>query len=189
MSVARFTGVVPLLLLLLLLLLRPLPLFCRCCTARMLLKFRGSVGWTCPSLCPGWHAHIMCPLAHTEAPFLDSCHKTKTLKHGCCFTLAAMASKAYYCVIQAYSSRQHSENDKSNESSTTPLFLRLFLVPTAVESYNDTCTHMKAHEPTRRSTVRGCHKGENLKRGCCTVAAEPLTAGVVLQKQQQICEK
>ena len=39
-SAASFTGVVPLQLLL-----------HRCCTARMLLKFRGSAGWTCPSLC------------------------------------------------------------------------------------------------------------------------------------------
>ena len=32
----------------------------------------------------------------------------------------------------------------------------------------DTRAHiyMHAHEPTRRSTVRGCHKGLGLKRGC-----------------------
>ena len=27
------------------------------------------------------------------------------------------------------------------------------------------------HKPTRRSTLRGCHKGEILDRGCCAVAA------------------
>ena len=27
------------------------------------------------------------------------------------------------------------------------------------------------HKPTRRSTVRGGHKGKSLKRGCCAVAA------------------
>ena len=65
------------------------------------------------------------------------------------------------------------------------LLLRLFLVPTAVGSYNDTRTHTQAHEPIGRSTVRGCHKGKSLKRGCCTVAAQPWTAAVVLQKQRQ----
>ena len=54
-----------------------------------------------------------------------------------------------------------------------PLFLRLqlFLLRTAVGSYYDTHAHTHAHEPTGRSTVRGCHKGKSLKarplyRGC-----------------------
>ena len=37
------------------------------------------------------------------------------------------------------------------------------------EHYSRTCTH--AHKPTRRGTVRGCHKGKSFMRGCCTVAA------------------
>ena len=65
-SVARFNGVVPLLLLLR-----------RCCTARALVKFRGSVGWKFPSLlCSGWYTHII--RTHTEA-HVRSCHKTKAL--------------------------------------------------------------------------------------------------------------
>ena len=52
-----------------------------------------------------------------------------------------------------------------------PLFLRLFLVLNAMASYNDAHAHTCTHEPTHRSTVRSCHKGKSLKRGCCTVAA------------------
>ena len=60
MSLARLAGVVPLLLLLLLLLYR-----CYCCTARMDLKFRGSVGRNRnrPSLCSGWQPTY----AHTHS--------------------------------------------------------------------------------------------------------------------------
>ena len=32
-------------------------------------------------------------------------------------------------------------------------------------------TRTHTHELTRRSTVRGCHEGKSLKRGCCTIAA------------------
>ena len=67
MRVARFTGVVPLLL---------LPLLCRCCTARMFLKFRGSVGWNCP-LCSGWHSHII--RAHRST--IRNLHTTNTISY------------------------------------------------------------------------------------------------------------
>ena len=32
-------------------------------------------------------------------------------------------------------------------------------------------TRAHTDDPTRRSTVRGCHKGKRLKGGCCAVAA------------------
>ena len=53
----------------------------RCCAARVLLKFRGSVGCNCPSLCAGRHAH-----AHTEGdlearlPLYHGCHNVKSLR-------------------------------------------------------------------------------------------------------------
>ena len=53
---AAAAAVTPLLLLL---------LYC-CRTARMLLKFRGSVGWNRPSLCSGWHAHMLRAHVHTD---------------------------------------------------------------------------------------------------------------------------
>ena len=46
--------------------LRGSPVVYRCCTARMLLKFRGIFGWNCPSLCSGWHAHIIRTRAQTQ---------------------------------------------------------------------------------------------------------------------------
>ena len=70
-----------------------------------------------------------------------------------------------------------------------PVFLEaLFLIPAAVESY-DTHAHTRTLTNTRKSTVRGCQKGKNLKLSCCTVAAWPLTAAAVLQKQQQRAER
>ena len=58
----EFTCVAPPLLLLL----------CRCCTARMLLKFRGTVGWNLflVDMCSGWPAHIIRAHTHTEAPLV-----------------------------------------------------------------------------------------------------------------------
>ena len=47
-----------------------------------------------------------------------------------------------------------------------------------------TRTHARSRIHSRRSTVRGCHKGKSLKRGC-RVATKPLTAAAVLPKQQQ----
>ena len=43
----------------------------------------------------------------------------------------------------------------------------LFLTP----SHTRTLTN-----PQAENIVRGCHEGKSLKRGCCTVAAYPLTA-------------
>ena len=103
MSLARFPAVVLLLLLY------------RCCTARMRLKFRGSVGWNRDSSCSGWHAHIRTH-AHTEAPFVAV---TKIRYRYCytiyryCYTMAATTLKAYG-VVQAPSSnsRQQSKNEQ-----------------------------------------------------------------------------
>ena len=102
MSVARFTGGVVTLLLLL----------CRCCTARVLLNFRGGVSWSCLSMCSGWHTHIIRPHALAKAPFV-AVTKTNTLNYGyCCYAVTATASKAYG-VIQAHSSSvQHTTKQK-----------------------------------------------------------------------------
>ena len=84
-SLPRFAGVVPLLLLLLY----------RCFTKRMLLKFRGSVGWNRLSSCSGYHAHIR---TLTEAPFVAVTYLVNnTLNYGyyCC-TMDATTSKALW---------------------------------------------------------------------------------------------
>ena len=110
MSVARFTGVVPLLLLL-----------CRCCTARMLLKFRGSVGWNCPLSCSGWHARIRTH-ARTETRFAAVAKIPRSTAAHCC-TMAPTTSKAYGVIQVHSSSRQHSKNEKTAinaENCTSP---------------------------------------------------------------------
>ena len=43
-------------------------------------------------------------------------------------------------------------------------------------------TRTHTHEPKRRNTVHGCHKGKSLKRGCCTVAA-----AAIYEKQNNTC--
>ena len=76
----------------------------------------------------------------------------------------------------------------NNKLISTNIVETVFLVPTAVGSYDDTrarTRHKDADEPIRRSTIRGCQKGKSLERGSCTVAASPLVAAVVLQSQQQ----
>ena len=102
MSVARFTCVSPLLQQLLL---------CRCCTARMLVKFRGScVGWNLfrvDMCCPGWRAHIIRPLAHTKAPFVDEYLEVRLLLFRGCHSVTSLR-----CDEKAHSSRQHSKNGK-----------------------------------------------------------------------------
>ena len=82
MSVASFTGVVPLLLVLVLLYAAVL-----------------QVGLVPRCVQNGTHTQY----AHTETPFVCSCHQTKTSNYGCCFTVAAAASKSNG-VIQAHSS-------------------------------------------------------------------------------------
>ena len=49
-----------------------------CCTARrVLLKFRGNMGWNRPACAEdGTHTYHMRTHAHTEAPF-EPCHKKK----------------------------------------------------------------------------------------------------------------
>ena len=87
MSVSRFASVVSLLL-----------LSCRCCTVRMLLKFRRSVDWNLflVDMCSRRHAHIIRTHAHAEAPFVF-----------------ATASKAYGVIqAQSSSSRKLSEKEK-----------------------------------------------------------------------------
>ena len=80
----------------------------------------------------------------------------------------------------------------------TSVLQTVFLDSTAVGCFNDTRTNKHAHEPTRKSAVRGCLKGKSLTRGCCTVEAWLLYPGcvafdgcciIVLQNQQQRCEK
>ena len=140
------------------------------------------MGWNHPSLCWGSHAHIIRTVAHTEAPFVRSCHETKTLKYGYCYIMAAVTSKAYG-VIQAHSSSSSRQHSEKTLNGTSVLYeTAVLLVPIAVEPYNDARTLTNTH----RSTVRGCHQGKLLKRDCCTVAAYPLTAAtVVLQTEQQ----
>ena len=58
-----------------------------------------------------------------------------------------------YGVKQAYSSSNRSTNEKQKKARW---HRRLFLVPAAEGSYNDTRVHTHALEPTRRSTDRGC---------------------------------
>ena len=73
------------------------------------------------------------------------------LKYGYCYSVAATASKAYG-VRQAHgSSREHRKSEKEQQklNGTSVLETAVFLVPTAVEFYNDTRTHTHAHEPTR----------------------------------------
>ena len=74
----------------------------RCCTvtARMLLKFRGSAGGIVPRCVQDsttYHAHT-----HAHRSTVRSCHKTKTLRYGCCCIVAVTTSKAYG-VIQVHS--------------------------------------------------------------------------------------
>ena len=57
-------------------------------------------------------------------------------------------------------------NQKRNIAS---VLAAVVLVPIVVGSYNN--THARTRTLTRGSTVSGCHKGESLKRGCCTAAA------------------
>ena len=69
MRVARFAGVAPL-----------LPLLYRCCTTRgCFWNSERSVVWDRPSLCSGWHAHIIRIHAHTEASVV-CCYETKTFE-------------------------------------------------------------------------------------------------------------
>ena len=117
-------------------------LWYRCSAARILLKFRGSVGWNRAPLCSGWYAHIRTH-AHTEAPF-RSCHRTKTLKYGYCYAMAA-TSKADAMIQTHSSSRQHSTAKMKNSKK------KLFLVPTAVGSYNDTHAHSRIRTQKHRS--------------------------------------
>ena len=144
----------------------------RSCTAWVLLKFGASVGWNIPSLCSGWYAHT-----HTHRSTVRSCHKKKTLKYGYCYTIAVETSKAYDAV-QAHnsSSRQHGNNEKREEKKkqklncTSLLETAVFLVPAEVGCYA-VMTRTHARSLTRRNTVRRCHEGKSLRRGCCTVAA------------------
>ena len=109
MSVASFTGVVPLLLVV---------LHCSY-TARMRFKFSGSLGRNGPSLCSEWHAHIIRTHAHTEAPFVAV---TKRRKPSSTATVIPWLPQVQELtgVIQAHSSsRQHSE--KMDKSKTKKL--------------------------------------------------------------------
>ena len=58
----------------------------------MLLKFRGSVGWNHRSLFQDG-THNTHP--RTRRITVRSCHKTKTLKYGYCYTMVAATSKGY----------------------------------------------------------------------------------------------
>ena len=116
-SVARFTSDVPRL---------PLLLLYRCSTARMLVKFIGTVDWNYPTLCSGMHAHIIRTHAHRST--VRSCHKTKTATviPG---TMEATTPHAYR-LTQAHSSRQHSSNGKEqNNLNDTSVVETVFLVP------------------------------------------------------------
>ena len=125
MSVARLAGIVQQLLLLY-----------RCCTARMRWRSRGSVGWNCPLLCLGCHAHAI--RAHTEAPFLAVKKKLNKLKRGRCCAEAATASNVYG-VISAKSAAADSTGKR-----VSLLCMRLFLVSTAAAvSQNHTHAHTR----------------------------------------------
>ena len=85
--------------------------------------------------------------------------------------MAATTSKASGDTGTQHQTASKMKKEKLN--CTSLLDTAVFLVPTAVGSYN---TQARTLTNTRRSTVRGCHQGKILKHGCCTVAALPLTA-------------
>ena len=117
MSLARFARVVTLLLLLLLLY--------RCCTARMLSKFRQSVRWDRPSLCSGWHAHIL--RTHTEAPFVAVTKRRPSnaaaVEHGC------HNVNSLRCGTGTQQQQTTHVARMETRKPTSPLFLRLLCFP------------------------------------------------------------
>ena len=110
----RFAGVVSLLLLLLY----------RCCTTRVLLRFKGSVGWNRPGCCvqqDGTHTQY----AHTctQKHHSSQCHTKKILKYGCCCTMHGChnVENLAFGVTQVHSNIQHRQ--PKGKSQIAPLSL------------------------------------------------------------------
>ena len=97
------------------------------------------------------------------------------LLHGCVSYARLCSGDARYIRTAAADNSSKREREKAE---TAPLFLRLFVVPTAVES-------TQAHAHIRRNTVRTCHKTNTLNYGyrCCLTAATTSIAYGVIQVQ------
>ena len=153
MSVARFAGVVPLLLLLYL-----------CCPARMLLKFRASAGRNCLSRCSGWQAHIIHTRTHAHRSTVRSCHEAKTLKYGHCYTVAATTSKAYGVTAAAGKRKKQRKLNGTSVLETVPGSYCCRIL----KYHTHTHAHSRTHTQKHRSWLSQTEKLEarQLSRGC-----------------------
>ena len=147
----------------------------RCCTARVLLKFKGTVGLESSRLYSGRHAHIIRTHAYTQKQHRSQCHKNN-FKYGCCCTMhdCHNLENLAFGVIRVHSGRQ--DRKPKGKSEIASLFFRLCFpcsyiraAAAAIGSGLDalllvagcgSCTHTKHHSR---------HKGNSLNSGCCVL--------------------
>ena len=81
-----------------------------------------------------------------------SCHRTKTLKYGFCYTRGYHNIKSLRCDTDtATAADSIAKMNKSRKSWMAPLFFRLFLVSTAVGCFNnDTHTRARSRAHTQK---------------------------------------